>query len=348
MFDNNRVKGPYTYVFNEIYDERIFLISASKYNTKDWVPVVIPHVGADRNDYLLLEFEYRELFNQFIKPILDGDLLRVGPIPEQYPQRTIKLRSCAAKFLSKIGQLSVFFMLLIVILHTGVFMLFGLCIVLFSSHWPCFYATSFMGVIVTPCIIVYVLLSQASIWDEIQSWMIAYIVWGLIAYIILMIYVGAVYFTEDSEDYLDIFNDLLMLILGIDIGDLNINTIIMSNNFVLTDVIRGRKMDVLILMMGPFVASLLPATIVGFIASYFLSEKFELDCKDEYLEGDICFDSETGCCKLLSSHEWNNIYYFMGGLASNILAMWAIIRIFGYFMAYADPFFASYVRRRRH
>lgn len=87
--------------------------------------------------------------------------------------------------------------------------------------------------------------------------------------------------------------------------------------------------------------------MVGFIANFILAERYELQCKEEYIEGDVCFEEADSCCKIISSHDWNNLYVFTGGLASNILAIWATIRIFGYFMVHADPVLATYVKRRR-
>ena len=214
---------------------------------------------------------------------------------------------------------------------------------------PLVYGTSFIGIIATPCVVVYLLLTQLSIWDGIQSWMIAYITWGIVSYSIFMIYVAAVYFIDDaSEGYLNILNDLLMFTLGIDVGEFNVNSIIMSRYFIIfSDLIKGKQMDVLILMITPFVASLLPATVIGFVANFILLEKYELRCREEYLEGDVCFDSNSGCCQVISSYDWDNMYLFMGGLSSNILAIWAVIKILGYIMVHADPFLATYVKRRR-
>lgn len=356
MCDNNRIKGPYNidqlislYITNQIHDETIHLQCASKYNLRNsWFPIVIPTLERSRDDYLHLESQDPELFDKLIKPILDGDIQQIGPIPADYPHhKTVKLKSCGAKFLSKLGHLLTYFALLIILLHTGMFMICSLCLFTLCPPLP-IYALSFMGILVTPCIIVSVLLTQFDdIWNEIQSWMIAYIVWGLISYLLFMIYVIAVYCIENAEGYLDVLNNIVMITLGFDVGEFNVNSIIMSNYFILTDVIRGKKMDVLILMMTPFVASLLPATVIGFIANFILDEKYELDCRQEYLDGDICIESSESCCKIISSHDWNNIYVFMGGLSANILAMWAIIRIFCYIMVHADPLFATYVKRRR-
>ena len=62
---------------------------------------------------------------------------------------------------------------------------------------------------------------------------------------------------------------------------------------------------------------------------------------------DICFETDYGCCDILSSHDWNNVYAFMGGLASNILAMWGMIKMLGYLIVHADPALATYVKRRK-
>ena len=95
-----------------------------------------------------------------------------------------------------------------------------------------------------------------------------------------------------------------MFTLGIDVGEFNVNSIIMSRYFIIfSDLIKGKQMDVLILMITPFVASLLPATVIGFVANFILLEKYELRCREEYLEGDVCFDSNSGCCQVISSYD---------------------------------------------
>ncbi len=98
--------------------------------------------------------------------------------------------------------------------------------------------------------------------------------------------------------------------------------------------------------MFPSLASFVPAAIVGFIANYVLEEQFELKCSEEIENTAICFDDGHGCCEVISSHELVNSYEFIGGLASNIIATWAVIRIAGYFMINASPSLALYVHRQ--
>ena len=102
--------------------------------------------------------------------------------------------------------------------------------------------------------------------------MIAYIVWGIISYILVMSYVIIVYVIDNAKGYLDYFNNVIMLVLGIDVGEFDVNSIIISNTFISFDVIKGRQMDVLVLLITPFIASLLPATVVGFITNFVLVE----------------------------------------------------------------------------
>ena len=114
-------------------------------------------------------------------------------------------------------------------------------------------------------------------------------------------------------------------------------------------ILKGQDMGMIVLVMIPACASLLPAAIVGFISNFVLEEKFELKCDDNFVTDDIdlCFDSSYGCCKVISSHSWRNFYRFLGGLASNIIASWAIIRICGYLLVNASPDFSVHANRKR-
>merc|ERR1711933_139742 len=125
------------------------------------------------------------------------------------------------------------------------------------------------------------------------------------------------------ERIMDQINQVVLVIIGVDFGDVNI------------DLFGGDFIQVMsILFMMPSLASLLPAAVFGFIANFVLEEKFELKC-DGIGENDCAVQTEIGCCDIISSHELNNTYEFAGGLASNIIATWAVIRIFGYFFVHA-------------
>ena len=75
-------------------------------------------------------------------------------------------------------------------------------------------------------------------------------------------------------------------------------------------------------------AAMIPAAISGFLANYFLEERFELKCgKDLDNEEIICTSDGKQCCNIISSFDIADSYNFIGGLFSNMLAVFALIRI---------------------
>ena len=106
-------------------------------------------------------------------------------------------------------------------------------------------------------------------------------------------------------------------------------------------------LEILVMVIITPCAALLPASIVGFIANFILEEKFELQCRDDFVNEDLCFDSDYDYCEIVLTHNWRNTYGFIEGLASNILASWAIIRICGYLLVNADSNFSAQVKKNK-
>ena len=95
-------------------------------------------------------------------------------------------------------------------------------------------------------------------------------------------------------------------------------------------------------------AALLTSSFIGFIENFILEEKFELKCSADIVNNELCFnDSGHGCCDVISSHDIRNTYTFIGGLASNILATWAVIRIVGYLIVNMAPEAAVFAKRNK-
>ncbi len=309
IHDDNMIRGPYTidqlislYVFKQIHSNTIHIKSASELHRREWFEIVIPiPLISEPSAYVSLKGKFPEIYDQFIKPIISGDLGQIGPAPTDRPQqKQIVLKTFVGKMLFKIGKFLAYLSLLFILLHTGIFISCSICF--FYCSAPIAYATSFSGIIITPCIVVYIMLKEFVVADEIQAWMIAYITWGILSYILLMTYVVVVYVIENFS-HLDFFNHVIMLVLGIDVGKLDVNSIITSEFFVSVDVVKGKRTDILVLLVTPFVASLLPATVVGFIANFILVEQFKLLCKDNYVDGSLCLESDYGCCQIVSSHD---------------------------------------------
>ena len=102
-----------------------------------------------------IERTHPDLFNQFIKPINSGQIAQVIPVPPdtRTPNKVI-LKTYTAKLLSRTGQILVFSSLLIILLHTVTFMPCMLCSYYLCRSMTATYGAAFIGVIVTPCIVV--------------------------------------------------------------------------------------------------------------------------------------------------------------------------------------------------
>merc|ERR1711971_6931 len=157
--------------------------------------------------------------------------------------------------------------------------------------------------------------------------MVAYIVWGFFSFLITVA-MSAMSECGYLNHYKSIVN-VVTLVIGVDFGNFDVR----RTGFGLT--------GVAVLFLFPCLASLLPAAVCGFIANFALEKKFELKCSEDIIS-DICFDDSFGCCEVISSHDVTNSYAFLGGMASNILATWAIIRICGYLLITAFPKLALY------
>jgi len=75
------------------------------------------------------------------------------------------------------------------------------------------------------------------------------------------------------------------------------------------------------------------AIVGGFFANYALAERHLLKCDPSFTEG-LCHDGL--CCLPISSHEITESSRFLGDLASNILAGWAIVSGMAFFIIKYD------------
>eukprot|EP01084_Bolivina_argentea_P197289 338116_1 len=200
-----------------------------------------------------------------------------------------------------------------------------------------FFAIFYSGMTVTPFVVIYTILSNEH-YNEIQSWMIGYIVWGIMSYISSTIYIATIAF--EAHMTTTYVNNIILLIAGVDFGNIDQRKILRSTR------VAGSWIAVTCLF--PSLSSLLASAICGFIANYVLEEQFQLECSED-IRNEFCFHSNSGCCNIVSSHdgELSNSYSFLGGLASNIVASWGLIRICGYVLAHSTKRLAMYAQRKR-
>ena len=192
-------------------------------------------------------------------------------------------------------------------------------------------------VLISPITIVSCLLLETEQWDEIQSWMISYLAWGIFSFSISIAVVRAHAWGNHSQ--VKSILDVVAFVIGVDFGDFDLSNASQS----------GTVIRFSLWFLFPALASVLPCAACGYIANFVLEKKFELKCSEDITASDstICFDDSYGCCEVISSHDAESSSSFLGGMASNILAVWAIIRICGYVMVNSFPQLAPFAQKRK-
>eukprot|EP00483_Globobulimina_turgida_P009133 UN09151 len=169
--------------------------------------------------------------------------------------------------------------------------------------------------------------------------MVAYIIWGILTFITTSI---VPYLKKLKKmKILKKLMNIMFYVIGADFGEHGFWTV--TGAFA-----DGKNKERLLVAFSYAffsLSALLPAAISGFIANYILQEKFVLKCGD-VINDDLCFQSRDECCEIISSHDFTNFYAFIGGLTSNFIATWALLRIVGYLLLNAFPVFTIYAKRK--
>eukprot|EP01083_Nonionella_stella_P097579 274292_1 len=378
------------YVYNQIHDDIIYICDSfwgGKGTQCSWFQLDIPpYIPLDKRfdlgpEYLekniLIKLRFPQLYDGLIINVIKGKIRKIArplPIPE-VPKR----KSILSLFVSFLGKVLSLCTLIIIFLHLLPFGLlalvyYGIYIIIicvpyvmcgcgcrFESEsqyqlwfFPV-YPITFSGFVVPPFMMMWLLLFKLSYYDEIQSWMIAYIVWGTCSFVMVVTYFTLIFafrYTDRPKQAtakcINTINKALLFIVAVDFGALDIVSILTDDDLYLDHILEGKAMGVVTLFLTIPIASLLPAAVCGFIANYILEEKFELKCRSDITNTNICFNSlGYGCCEVISSHSLRNSYAFMGGLASNILAVWAITRICAYLLANARSDYRVHAKRTK-
>eukprot|EP01084_Bolivina_argentea_P317146 549844_1 len=363
VYNRNKINGPYLmqqiiteYVTKKFKEKKLYIMAANGDNK--WHKLTFPNYvyknlkdDDEKRTNLMEECEklndeiketFPILYKHLIENVLSGNLRQVE-VPEQVPEEE-KKASLFRWMIRILGKIFAISLSTFIILHCmpGFIVLIVLCCItccyfcctscccerktnVFDDHpatlGVILYLGSYAGMIISPAVIVFVVLTQTDIWSEIQSWMISYITWGIMSFTVSTAYLVASYYQKGY----DWINSVILLIIGVDFGDFD----------VMKEVSQGSDLNLAlfgVLFVFPALASFLPAAIVGFIANFILEEKFELKCSADATNEYLCFEEKYGCCEIISSHDYHNSYEFIGGLASNILAIWAVIRIVGYLL----------------
>eukprot|EP01084_Bolivina_argentea_P124989 221482_1 len=376
IYYDDKISGPHTmneivtmYVYKQIKPGKNLYISLSEDGDNEWfkLPILAPDsIRDDEDKKLLKKIEYNcpELYRNLVENVSKQKLQQVESPPKKRPKEEESKRSSFMVSVRRIfGKILLFILLFVTIIHIIILAPIGIAmqccfskinhakirastqrIAIFTFCDGLSWVFMFIGLMILPLFAVWVMLSQFDFYDEIQSWMIAYIVWGTSSFTLLVIFVVALRLEEQkSERLINVSKNIIFYIVGVDLGKLDVIDIIDRSGFF--ELIKGDFASIVLMMLPPC-ASLLPAAIVGFIANFVLEEKFFFKCDREIVNEDICFNTSYGCCEVISSHNIENTYAFIGGLASNILATWAIIRFSGYLLVNANANFSVYANRR--
>ena len=358
IYHKSKITGPFNH--HEILSQ--FL--AGKIKEKIWVKNMKDANDDDKwckinlskeptsNDNKQFKEEHPKLY-EYLVPNIKSIEFKQYPTPIDIPADKVKKASCITKILRLLGKILLVLGCIVFISHNLAALCLACCGVLIYLPFESDKDTveiavtvvlcgiAFSGFVVTPFIMVYIVLLDAVDYDEwngeIQSWMIGYIIWGISTYIfILAMVIGEEVLTGKGKHFLRKFNDVMFFIIGVDFE------VDFSRFMDKSDILAAATF-----LIFPQLAALLPSAIFGFIANFALEEKFELKCNDSIKNDTLCWDDGYGCCEVISSHDIRNTYTFMGGLASNILATWAVIRITGYLMVNFSPQMAVYVKRNK-
>eukprot|EP01083_Nonionella_stella_P087932 244832_1 len=181
----------------------------------------------------------------------------------------------------------------------------------------CGIISKFISALATGCLIVYIVYIYGG-YSEIQSWMVGYVTWIFCSVFVSCLYQYAR--ATSNVKLVQLISSISLFITGIEISE--------------------QVDDKMVNIFRPLMC-LLPASICGFLANYMLEERFMLKCNESYTDSNVCFDDGVGCCQVINSHDLNNSYYFTGGLVSNILASFTVIRLSAWIMTFENHRFAA-------
>eukprot|EP01084_Bolivina_argentea_P264537 448121_1 len=361
IYHKHKIVGPIT------QHEIITLYVSSKIRDKIWIKSV-KDAQKDGNWYLLnmsetstnddnkeIMQQYPALYN-YLSPAIQSKDFEQHDIPTDIPEAAGSI-SRTKQIIQLLGRIVTVLCTIIVTAHIlptmSVTFCFGFCVYClvegdqnkeYLLFGICVF-TAFLGQLITPIFIVYYVLLNVvnnAQWENegLQSWMIAYIAWGVFSYLFTVGVAIARALQVQLEDKIKVDGllQIMFFIIGVDFAQIGLESLFIN-------VIFG----LVILFLFPSLAALLPSAVIGFIANFMLEEKFQLKCGDSIANDidELCFDTDYGCCEVISSHNIRNTYEFVGGLASNILATWAGIRIIGYLMVNITPDIAMFVRRNK-
>eukprot|EP01084_Bolivina_argentea_P139935 246116_1 len=370
IYNNDKISGPFDINkiiqlwASEIIKNDLMWIKSAMKDSK-WYKLEFPEYVAnelgkelkdveqeciDRNKTIKAQFP--KLYEHLVHKVLDSTIFKcVAPthIPADAKKQFSNMKS-VIPILGKILSVFILFIILledipsIIISTCCLFLPYGIYYIK-SEEISLDTITKFTGMVfvfcnggmvITPIVTICVILYETELYsDGIQSWMITWVVWSVLTFIITSVNVYSA--TLEKDKITKIVNNIVLPVVGVDLG-----------GFTESDVFEtGEWWELVVRYICQALACLVPAAIAGFIANYIFEEKFNLECGADIKNDYLCFESEYGCCHIVSSYDIANSYIFIGSLASNVLAIWAVVRIMGYLVVNAAPTIAIYAKRKK-
>eukprot|EP01083_Nonionella_stella_P137793 419262_1 len=363
IYYKHHISGPYNpkeivqlYMTSKIEDE-IYVKNIKNAEEKDeWYRVSLSKTPTKES--IQINNRFKEKFPAlyaYLIPKIQSKAMQQFTTPVDTPEGALQKISLFTRITLILGKMVAALTLIFITIHVLPTLIIALCIWSLPVYLMCGNETdeeenvlyggtifiSYLGLIAIPFFVVYYVLLDSvdySEWDgEIQSWMVAYLAWGMCAYLFTVgIVAGGILSKEDVSPVVRAIANTMFWIIGVDFGD--IDPLLLLGEY--------QTFSFAGVFLFPALASVLPAAIVGFIANFILETKFELKCGGSITSNVLCFDDGHGCCEVISSHDVSNSYVFIGGLASNVLATWAVVRIIGYLMVNLTPEAAMFAKKK--
>ena len=181
------------------------------------------------------------------------------------------------------------------------------------------------SILITTTIIL-LCIALVKVYSEIQSWMIAYIVWSLYVIIYLFNRAFTVYVLWSDKEK-------VCCIKTANAKASNVKNTNLMIKYVVGVVIENQAENDYTRLLA-VVGGLFPALCAGVIANFILEERFILKCSTDIVS-DMC--NGNICCNVVSSHDLANFYDFIGNIASKLVASFGIVRIIGWLFCKGHP-----------
>ena len=261
LLNKNRISGPHTidgivsqYVYGQITSGSIHINPADgdeRWYKLEFPPSGLADIGFDKNDLKHFNDHYgninSEIKSQFpklyallVEKVMSGEIKQIY-VPAEIPHgETDKNQSMIVWITRLLGKILLFVIVAIMLVHIAPLLWVAIIAIMILNHfyisgrfWEVgLLGTMLIGLVITPIIVSCVILFEFEVYDEIQSWMIAYITWGFATFALIYVFIMALHFVEDwrtSDKLMTMSTNVLLYIVGIDFGKMNIRSMILHS-----------------------------------------------------------------------------------------------------------------------